>query len=116
MVGLRLGPAGFARRLPMSPQPVGPWPMSRRQRGTQTQIAMMWYWGSGYGWGMAIVGVLMMLLLWGAIATAIVFVVRSLSATSVRPADSAMQMLRRRLAAGEITSDEFERIRKVLEG
>jgi uncharacterized membrane protein len=30
--------------------------------------------------------------------------------------DSAMDTLRRRLAAGEITQGEFERIRKVLQG
>jgi Predicted membrane protein (DUF2078). len=30
--------------------------------------------------------------------------------------DSAMVTLRRRLAAGEITQEEFERIRKVIQG
>ncbi len=77
---------------------------------------MMWYWGSGYGWGMAIFGVLMMLLFWGGVAVAIVFLVRSLSSWRTEPNDNAMEMLRRRLAAGEITSEEFERIRKVLQG
>ncbi len=77
---------------------------------------MMWYWGSGYGWGMAIFGVLMMLLFWGGVAVAIVFLVRSLSSWRTEPNDNAMEMLRRRLAAGDITSEEFERIRKVLQG
>ena len=77
---------------------------------------MMWYWGSGYGWGMAIFGVLMMLLFWGGVAVAIVFLVRSLSSWRTEPNNNAMEMLRRRLAAGEITPEEFERIREVLQG
>lgn len=77
---------------------------------------MMWYWGSGYGWGMAVFGALMMILFWGGIALAIVYVVRSLNGSQPRHADSAMDTLRRRLAAGEITTEEFERINKVLQG
>jgi putative membrane protein len=77
---------------------------------------MMWYWGSGYGWGMALFGALMMLLFWGGIALAIVYVVRSLGGSRPTQSDSAMDTLRRRLAAGEITSEEFERVSKVLQG
>jgi putative membrane protein len=77
---------------------------------------MMWYWGSGYGWGMALFGILSMLLFWGGIAAVIVFVVRSLSASRPAPNDAAIDALRRRLATGEITPEEFERIRKVLVG
>ena len=76
----------------------------------------MMYWGSGYGWGMAVFGILMMLVLWGGVAALIVFVVRSLSGPRPAPTDSAMETLRRRLAVGEITPEEFERIRKVLQG
>ncbi len=77
---------------------------------------MMWYWGSGYGWGMALFGALMMLLFWGGIALAIVYLVRTLGGSRPRVSDSAMDTLRRRLAAGEITSEELERISKVLQG
>jgi putative membrane protein len=77
---------------------------------------MMWYGGSGYGWGMALLGVLMMLLFWGGIAVAIVYLVRSLGASRPTQSDNAMATLRRRLAAGEITSEEFDRISKVLQG
>jgi len=77
---------------------------------------MMWYWGSGYGWGMALFGVLMMFLFWGAIALAIVYLVRTLGGSRPTRIDSAMDTLRRRLAAGEITSEEFERISRVLQG
>jgi putative membrane protein len=77
---------------------------------------MMWYWGSGYGWGMALLGVLMMLLFWGGIAVAIVYLVRTLGTSRPTQSDNAMATLRRRLAAGEITSEEFDRISKVLQG
>jgi len=77
---------------------------------------MMWYWGSGYGWGMAVFGVLMMLLFWGGIALAIAYLVRSLGGSRPTQSDSAIDTLRRRLAAGEITPEEFDRIRKVLQG
>jgi putative membrane protein len=77
---------------------------------------MMWYWGSGYGWGMALFGVLMMLVFWGGIALGAVYLVRSLGRPRPMGGDSAMDTLRRRLAAGEITSEEFERLRQVLQG
>ena len=77
---------------------------------------MMWYWGSGGGWGMWIFGILMMLLFWGGLAAIVVFLVRSLGGSRHAPPDSAMETLRRRLAAGEITPEEFERLRKVLQG
>jgi uncharacterized membrane protein len=77
---------------------------------------MMWYWGSGYGWGMAIFGMLMMLVLWGGIFAVVVVVVRALAAPRAVSGDPALEALRRRLAAGEITPEEFERTRKVLEG
>ncbi|TMD34450.1 MAG: SHOCT domain-containing protein [Chloroflexi bacterium] len=77
---------------------------------------MMWHWGSGYGWGMAVFGVLMMLVFWGGIAVVIVVLVRSLGGSRPAATDRAMETLRQRLASGEITSEEFERLRKVLQG
>ena len=75
---------------------------------------MMWDWGSGYGWGMMLGGSLMMLLFWGGLALLIVLLVRSFGGG--RQVDSASDALRRRLAAGEITPEEYERTRKVLQG
>ena len=77
---------------------------------------MMWYWGSGNGWGMALFGALMMILFWGGIALAIVYLVRSYGGSRPRQSDIAIDTLQRRLAAGEIKSEEFERISKVLQG
>jgi putative membrane protein len=77
---------------------------------------MMWYWGSGYGWGMALFGVVVMFVFWGGIALAIVYLVRSLGEPRPTQRDIAMDTLRRRLAEGDISSEEFERISKVLQG
>ena len=77
---------------------------------------MMWYWGSGYGWGMQVFGAVMMLVFWGGFAALIVVLVRAVGRGRPTPADGAFETLRRRLAAGEITTEEYERIRKVLQG
>jgi putative membrane protein len=76
----------------------------------------MWYWGTGGAWWMWILGVLMMLLFWGGVAALIVYLFRGLGVPRQAQSDSAMDTLRRRLAAGEITQEEFERIRKVIQG
>lgn len=75
---------------------------------------MMWDWGSGYGWGMMLGGSLMMLLFWGGLALLVVLAVRGFS--GLKQADNASETLRRRLAAGEITAEEYERTRKALQG
>ena len=51
---------------------------------------------------------------WGAVIALFVWVVRSLIPR--RQGDPAMETLRRRLAAGEITEPEFERARQLLQG
>ncbi len=58
--------------------------------------------------------VAMMLLFWGGLVALAVWLVRSF----VRPRrdDDAMSTLRRRLAAGEITQDEFEKTKHILQG
>lgn len=76
---------------------------------------MMWFWGTGGAWWMWIFGALMMLLFWGGLAAIVVFLVRALAGPRQAHSDTAMETLRRRLAAGEITEEEFERIRKVIQ-
>ena len=76
---------------------------------------MMWDWGSGYGWGMWIFGTLMMLLFWGGLIVLGVFVVGALAGPKQASGENAIEILRRRLAAGEITPEEFERTRKILQ-
>ncbi len=75
---------------------------------------MMWDWGSSYGWGMMLGGWLMMLLFWGGLALLVVLAVRGFSGS--KQADKASETLRRRLAGGEISAEEYERTRKALLG
>jgi putative membrane protein len=73
---------------------------------------MMWY---GYydGWSWLLMAA-MMVLFWGGVAALIVFVARSVGPKS--GGDRAMDTLRRRLASGEISREEFESTRRSLQG
>lgn len=73
---------------------------------------MMWF---GYydSWSWLLMAA-MMVLFWGGVAALIVFVVRSL--TGPRGGEQAIDVLRRRLASGEITQEEFEKTRRALQG
>jgi putative membrane protein len=72
---------------------------------------MMWGYYNGWSW---LLMAPMMLLFWGGIVALVVFAVRALSGG--KGSDQAIDMLRRRLASGEITRDEFDKTRKVLDG
>src|SRR5215469_16201053 len=85
-------------------------------RRTSECERVMWYWGSGYGWGMAIFGAIMMLVLWGGIVVLIVYLAGWILRGRPSPSDRSLELLRQRLAAGEITPEEFERVRTVLQG
>jgi putative membrane protein len=72
---------------------------------------MMWYYGWG-GWDWLWMGG-MMLLFWSGVIVLAIWAIRSF--TGPRQAgDAALDVLRRRLAAGEITPDEFEKTKKAL--
>jgi putative membrane protein len=72
---------------------------------------MMWGYYDGWNWlWMAP----MMILFWGGIIALVVFVVRYSNGS--RSNDHAMDDLRRRFASGDITQDEFEKMRKALQG
>ncbi len=75
-------------------------------------------WGDGWGW---IVGGLMMLLFWGGLMALVVFLVRG--AFGSRPNQiedsprgrTAQEILAQRFARGEISEEEFEQRKQVLE-
>lgn len=75
---------------------------------------------SGWGWGMGLLGGLGMLLFWGLIIALVVWLVVTLTRSSQGGAsrspqpDTALETLRRRLAAGEITPQEFDALRQKL--
>ncbi len=71
----------------------------------------MMHWGT-YGWGMGL-GWIYMIVFWAAIITAVVYFVKSLSNKSgseVRQG-TPLDTLKRRYAKGEITREEFERMK-----
>ena len=55
----------------------------------------------------------MMLLFWGGLIALAVWAIRSFAVN--RNIDPALEVLRRRLAAGEITQDEYEKTKRALE-
>jgi putative membrane protein len=79
----------------------------RPKEGTE----MMWGYYDGWTWlWMAA----MMVLFWGGIIALAIFVIRAVAGPG--KGDGATDLLRRRLAAGEISHEEFEKIRKALRG
>jgi uncharacterized membrane protein len=73
---------------------------------------MMWW--SDYGATNWLWMAPMMVLFWGGIVVFAVFAIRAF--TGPKSNDQALDLLRRRLASGEITPDEFNKIRKALQG
>jgi putative membrane protein len=79
-----------------------------------------WGWGDwsgygGFGWPWpGLLWLIVALLFWAGLIALLVWAVRS-SSGSRHAADTAGEVLRRRLAAGEISQDEYERIKRILE-
>jgi len=73
---------------------------------------MMWYYGGG-GWGWLWMA-LMILVFWGALIAVAVWAIRS--GLGSRRESDAMNVLRHRLAAGEISQEDFEKTKRVLQG
>ena len=85
------------------------------------------YWAPGgqpggwsWSWGLAMgLGMLAMLAFWGALIVGVVLLVRWLmtatGGSDGRLDETALQILKRRYAAGEITHEEFEQMRQALE-
>ncbi len=78
-------------------------------------------WGD-WGWGHMIFGSLMMVLFWGGIILAVVFLMRSTRGGSTGGAGtpsigkSPLDILNERFARGEIDKEEFEDRKKLLSG
>ncbi len=72
---------------------------------------MMWGYADGGSWlWMAA----MMIVFWGGVIALAVVAIRAF--TGPKGGDQAMDLLRRRLAGGDITQEEFEKTRKALQG
>lgn len=75
---------------------------------------MMGMYGPGFGiWG-ALLGGLMMLLFWGGLIVLVVWAVRQFGDRRGSGEDP-LAVLNRRLAAGEITQEQYEQTRRALQ-
>ncbi len=71
---------------------------------------MMWGYDGGWLWMSA-----MMLLVWGGVIALGVWAIRAFAGAR-STTDRAMESLRQRLAAGDISPEEFDKTRKLLRG
>ena len=69
-----------------------------------------WGWGMGFGW-------VFMLIFWITAIAVIVFIVKTITRGERRKeeAESALDILKKRYAKGEISSEDFERMKKDIE-
>lgn len=76
----------------------------------------MWHGMEGMGWGWLGLGMIHMLLFWALVILGIVALIRWLSGGPQPPPgpDSPMDILRKRYASGEITREEYQRMRREL--
>ncbi len=74
---------------------------------------MMWYYGSGGGWTWLWM-TLMMLIFWGGVIALAVWAIRS--GLGLRRESDALNVLRHRLASGEISQEDFEKTKRILQG
>ncbi len=74
----------------------------------------MMHWGT-YGWGMGL-GWIYMIIFWAAIITAVVYLVRFIERKSGSEVwhETPLDSLKHRYARGEITREEFERMKDEL--
>lgn len=73
----------------------------------------MWHGFEGVGWGWIGLGFLHMVVFWALVIAALVVLVRLLSGRSAGEV-SAVDILKARYAKGELTREEFERMKRDL--
>jgi len=73
---------------------------------------MMWGYNDGWQW-LWMGG--MMLVFWGGLIALVIWGLRAFARTR-STGDSAMETLRKRLAAGEISQEDFDKTKRVLQG
>ncbi len=70
-------------------------------------------WGYYDGWSMVWMAA-MMILFWGGVIALVAYGIRAFA--SGKGGDPAMDTLRRRLASGDISQEDFDKTRKALQG
>ena len=76
---------------------------------------MMGFDGYGVSLWMWILGSLMMVIALGGLILLVVLAVRTVGGPQPGSSNSALEVLKRRLAAGEITPDEYEKTRRIIQ-
>jgi uncharacterized membrane protein len=71
------------------------------------------WWNAGYGWPWAALWLAFAVLFWAGLIAILVWAVRSAQVPHRRP-DRAMRALERHLHAGDISEEEYERIKRLL--
>lgn len=72
----------------------------------------MWNYSLGHMFGFGLMGGFMMLFFWGGVILLIVWLIRELSGKNQPQGKSALDILKGRYAKGEITKEEFEKMKK----
>jgi putative membrane protein len=70
----------------------------------------MWHTGAGMGWWMMF-GSLLWLVFWGTIVYLVVWFVRDRQSTQQDRREEPIELAKRRYASGQITCEEYDRIR-----
>lgn len=71
-----------------------------------------------YGWGNGWIGLVWMVLIWGAVLAVVYAVVRGMTSTTARgerPSPGPLEILDERFARGEISAEEYAERRQVLQ-
>ncbi|BCB95592.1 hypothetical protein JZK55_05140 [Dissulfurispira thermophila] len=67
------------------------------------------FWGN-HGWGMGS-GAIFMVLFWVLVILGVIYLVQLIAKGQKRETDTALDILKKRYAKGEITKEEFEKLR-----
>lgn len=74
------------------------------------------HWWGDYGWGMGF-GWLLMLIFWALVIIGIIYLIKFIAASSKKEekGETALEILKKRYAKGEISKEEFEEKKKGIE-
>lgn len=76
---------------------------------------MMWWFWANWGWWGMLLNMLLMIVFWGGLVALVVWIVVSLVRSAQQPtSQTPLDIARARYARGEITKEEFERLKKDL--